>query len=212
MVRPNSIAGLISIICRFVGEWYHPETGRGSPTAAQIATASANCFAVGGIYIGFTVMASGLAPSCSISPLTSPFFVQAIACVWWCVGGRVPSVVMKKVQSSGRISSSDDDEQHKLIYSVSHALSPLAVCHAGMAARARRPDPSWRDRGQKWLQGARRRRSVRTRLTTVSHGSLLMHGLLPGQRTCSSVGVQVGCCQTLACQQAKAELSLGGGE
>ncbi|KAJ9507153.1 hypothetical protein QJQ45_004851 [Haematococcus lacustris] len=36
----------------FVGEWYLPEEGRGSPTDAQISLAASNCFAVGGIYIG----------------------------------------------------------------------------------------------------------------------------------------------------------------
>ncbi|KAL6765409.1 hypothetical protein V8C86DRAFT_797143 [Haematococcus lacustris] len=44
---------------KFVGEWYLPEEGRGSPTDAQISLAASNCFAVGGIYIGFAVMAIG---------------------------------------------------------------------------------------------------------------------------------------------------------
>ena len=42
---------------RYVGEWYHPEEGRGSPTQDQIDLASGNCFIVMAIYIGFTVMA-----------------------------------------------------------------------------------------------------------------------------------------------------------
>lgn len=42
---------------RFVGEWYHPHEGQGSPTEEQTEAASKNCFAVGGIYLGFTVLA-----------------------------------------------------------------------------------------------------------------------------------------------------------
>lgn len=49
-----------SFFDRFVGEWYHPEEGMGAPTPRQIDEASKNCFAVGGIYIGFTVMAIAL--------------------------------------------------------------------------------------------------------------------------------------------------------
>ncbi|MEW5320464.1 MAG: hypothetical protein WDW38_011535 [Sanguina aurantia] len=42
----------------YVGDWYVAEVGRGSPTPEQINTASSNCFITGGIYIGFTVMAT----------------------------------------------------------------------------------------------------------------------------------------------------------
>eukprot|EP00798_Chlamydomonas_sp_ICE-L_P003804 gene3804-13874_t len=39
----------------YVGEWYEPEAGRGSPNELQIATAAKNCFIVMGIYLGFAV-------------------------------------------------------------------------------------------------------------------------------------------------------------
>ena len=42
---------------RWVGEWYHPVAGQGTPTAEQISKASGNCFIVGAIYVGFTVLA-----------------------------------------------------------------------------------------------------------------------------------------------------------
>jgi hypothetical protein len=45
--------------CRFIGEWFIPEEGRGSPTKEQTATAARNCFITGGIYIAFTVMVGG---------------------------------------------------------------------------------------------------------------------------------------------------------
>lgn len=49
---------LISNNYEFIGDWYVHEKGRGSPTDAQIATASKNCFIVGGIYIAFTAAAA----------------------------------------------------------------------------------------------------------------------------------------------------------
>ncbi|GLC47776.1 hypothetical protein PLESTB_000024500 [Pleodorina starrii] len=42
----------------YVGEWYKPEKGRGSPTPEQITEAAKNCFITGGIYIVFTVLAA----------------------------------------------------------------------------------------------------------------------------------------------------------
>lgn len=44
---------------QFVGEWYHPAS-EGAPTNEQTSKASGNCFAVGGIYLGFTLAAIGL--------------------------------------------------------------------------------------------------------------------------------------------------------
>jgi len=49
---------MISRNYEFVGEWYTPLSGRGSPTQEQIKEASKNCFVVGAIYIAFTVLAS----------------------------------------------------------------------------------------------------------------------------------------------------------
>ncbi len=42
-------------LCRFIGEWYKPEEGRGTPTEEQIHKASSNCFITGAIYIAFTI-------------------------------------------------------------------------------------------------------------------------------------------------------------
>lgn len=42
----------------FIGEWYKPEEGRGTPTEEQIHKASSNCFITGAIYIAFTIGAS----------------------------------------------------------------------------------------------------------------------------------------------------------
>lgn len=42
---------------RYLGEWFHPVDGQGTPTAEQIAEASSNCFTVMGIYIAFSVLA-----------------------------------------------------------------------------------------------------------------------------------------------------------
>ena len=48
-----------------MGEWYDKESlvdgvmkYHGAPTKEQISAASKNCFAVGGIYIGWTVFAA----------------------------------------------------------------------------------------------------------------------------------------------------------
>mmetsp|Transcript_12963 Transcript_12963/g.22883 ORF Transcript_12963/g.22883 Transcript_12963/m.22883 type:complete len:101 (+) Transcript_12963:107-409(+) len=51
----------------FVGEWYTPvrdhetdEPLQGSPTQEQTDKAAQSCFAVGGIYLGFTLLAIAL--------------------------------------------------------------------------------------------------------------------------------------------------------
>jgi hypothetical protein len=44
---------------RFIGEWYEKEPPHYAPTEEQIAEASRSCFIVGGIYIGWMVLAIG---------------------------------------------------------------------------------------------------------------------------------------------------------
>jgi len=43
---------------KFIGEWYMPEEGRGSPSGDQIKMASDNCFKVVYIYLAFMVFAA----------------------------------------------------------------------------------------------------------------------------------------------------------
>jgi hypothetical protein len=44
---------------RFIGEWYEPEPPHHAPTEDQIAKAARSCFIVGGIYLGWMVLAIG---------------------------------------------------------------------------------------------------------------------------------------------------------